>query len=84
MGWFLGLLELLGLLGALAGAQRLQQDGLYPGCSAVRWPLRLRGPPTLPAEINWSQHITFLSTFLPSHCPVSCSESVMTPSTEVR
>lgn len=52
----------------------------------LRWQVapRLRGLPTLPGEINWSQHITFLSTFLPSHRPVSCSASVMTPSTEVR
>lgn len=47
-------------------------------------PPRLRGLPTLPGRINWSQHITFLSTFLPSHCPASCSASVMTRPTEVR
>lgn len=31
--------------------------------------MRLRGLPTLPRKINWSSHITSLSTFLPSHSP---------------
>lgn len=50
--------------------------------SAVMWP-RLRGLPTLPGEINWSSHITSLSTFLLSHRAVSYRAHVMTPSIEL-
>lgn len=44
--------------------------------------MRLRGLPTLPRKINWSSHITSLSTFLPSHSPCflwsACDDSVHT------
>lgn len=52
--------------------------------SAVMWTCetRLRGLPTLPRKINWSSHITSLSTFLPSHSPCFlwslCDDSVHT------
>lgn len=41
------------------------EDFIIETCAVVC----LRGLPTLPRKINWSSHITSLSTFLPTHSP---------------
>lgn len=81
-----------GLTGWIIIQQPTDVTSLDPSASGSKYTSRgfhywdwscLRGLPTLPREINWSSHITSLSTFLPSHSPVSYGACVMTPSIQV-